>query len=137
MRTSPVIKFANWLNDKHKITINKSILEEYFKPIVSKRNPYLKNDPYSQRIIKIVSHFYNVPYEEIIGPSQKKIYSIPRQISMYFIDLYCWISYETIGKLFNNRNHSTVTTSINNVKGFIGTDRKYADNIRLLDDLIK
>jgi chromosomal replication initiation ATPase DnaA len=136
MRITPILKFTTYLKDKHNIIISKAIIDGYFKPI-GKKNPYLKNDPYSAKITKIVSRFFNVEYKKVIGRSNKKIYSIPRQIAMYFIDINCWISHETIGKEFSNRNHSTVTTSIKTVKNFIDTDKKYADDIKELEKRIK
>lgn len=136
MRTSPVIIFTNWLKDKHKITIEKSIIDDYLRP-KEKAKPYFKTDPFSIEIIKIVAEFFNVSPDDLIGPSQKKIFSIPRQICMYFIEINCWISRESIGQMFNNRDHSTVTISIGKVKNFIDTDKKYAENIKELEKRIR
>jgi chromosomal replication initiator protein len=136
MRTSPVIKFTTFLQQKHNITIDNIIINDYLKP-KEKVKPYFKTDPYSEEIIKIISKFFNVSPNDLKGGSHKRIHSIPRQIAMYFIENNCWISRESIGKIFNDRDHSTVTASIKKVKGFIETDKNYAEKIKQLELLIK
>jgi chromosomal replication initiator protein len=136
MRTSPVIKFTTFLKQKHQIIIDEKIINDYLKP-KEKVEPYFKADPYSLEIIKIVSDFFNVSSDDLIGKSRKKVLSVPRQIAIYFIEKNCWISMELIGKIFSDRDHSTVTASIKKVKGFIETDKNYAEKIKILEDKIK
>jgi chromosomal replication initiator protein len=64
-----------------------------------------------QKIIKLVSRFYGIPSEEILGKSQSQECSIPRQIAMFLCRQQLKLPYLAIGNLFS-RDHSTVISSV-------------------------
>ena len=62
-------------------------------------------------IIKTIAKHYGIFSEDILGKSQTKECSLPRQIAMFFCREKLHLPYKKIGKLFD-RDHSTVMSSI-------------------------
>lgn len=67
------------------------------------------------RIAKNVAKHFGLSTEDILGKSQSRECSLPRQISMYFCREKLKLPYKQIGKLFS-RDHSTVMTNIKAVE---------------------
>lgn len=80
-------------------------------------------------IIKQVSQVFKVSIEEITGKSQKRIYVVPRQISMYLIRKNTTLSLKSIGDLFSNRDHSTVINSCTLVQDLYGLDKPFTEQM--------
>ncbi|MFC1810227.1 chromosomal replication initiator protein DnaA [Patescibacteria group bacterium] len=85
-----------------------------------------------QQVIDTVAHFYNISKEEIVGPKRKKEIMMPRQICMYLIKRELDHSYEKIGEIFNNRNHSTVLHAYNMISKKLKTDPRLLRDVRAI-----
>lgn len=64
-----------------------------------------------QKILKTVAENFGIKTEDILGRSQIKEFSLPRQISMYLCRVKLNMPYLKIGQLFC-RDHSTVISSV-------------------------
>ncbi|MBS0621715.1 MAG: chromosomal replication initiator protein DnaA [Verrucomicrobia bacterium] len=69
----------------------------------------------SARIIDAVANHYGIKAADIMGKSQKKECSLPRQIAMYLCRRELALPYVRIGEEFE-RDHSTVMTSVRRVE---------------------
>jgi chromosomal replication initiator protein len=67
------------------------------------------------QIIKIVAKHFGLNPEDILGKSQTKECSLPRQIAMYLCREKLKTPYQAIGKLFS-RDHSTVMSNIKGIE---------------------
>ncbi|MGC2595991.1 MAG: DnaA/Hda family protein [Rhabdochlamydiaceae bacterium] len=76
-----------------------------------------------EKIISVVSSIYGIRSEDLLGKSQAQECSLPRQIAMYFCRQELKLPFESIGQLFG-RDHSTVMTSIKQIKKRIETSDK-------------
>lgn len=92
------------------------------------------------KIKEVAEKRFNIKFEEIVGRSKKAKPVFYRQLLIYFIRKNTLLSAKEIGKLFGNRDHSTILFSVNSIEDYISTDdtvRKYVYDfcVRLLDYL--
>ena len=71
------------------------------------------------RIFEAVSAHYGVPIEEIRGKKRNDTIAKARHMCIYIIRQMTSLSLSDIGKLFNNRDHTTVIASTRYIKGQI------------------
>ena len=67
------------------------------------------------KILEIVSKYYKITKNDIIGKSRRREIVLPRQISMWMIRNLTNLTYKEIGKLFKGKDHSTVMASIEKI----------------------
>jgi len=72
--------------------------------------------PQGQEIIKLVAHRYGLKVGEIKSKSNSRQIVFPRQVAMYVCKRLTELSYPDIGKLFNNKHHSTVMHSVDKIE---------------------
>lgn len=68
-----------------------------------------------EKIIEIISKYYKLNKQDILGKSRRKDIVLARQISMWMIRNLTSLSYKEIGKLFKGKDHSTVIASIEKI----------------------
>ncbi|MGB5882440.1 MAG: helix-turn-helix domain-containing protein, partial [Thermoanaerobaculia bacterium] len=66
-------------------------------------------------IIKFVARHYGLKVSEIKSRNNSKQIAFPRQVAMYLCKQLTDLSYPDIGKLFNNKHHSTVMYSVEKI----------------------
>lgn len=74
------------------------------------------------KIQSVVSDFYSVSVDDIVGKSRKSQHSLPRFIAMYLIRRIYDVPYKTIGEMFGGRDHSSVINACNSIKLELETD---------------
>ena len=72
--------------------------------------------PAAAEIVKFVARHYDLKVSEIKSKSNSRQIVIPRQIAMYLCKRLTDLSYPEIGKLFNDKHHSTVMYSVEKVQ---------------------
>lgn len=83
-------------------------------------------------IIEIVSKYFNVPSDKVLGPSRKQEVALTRQIAMYMLKREMNFSLQHIGEIFGGRNHTTAMHSINNIKSRLKSDMGLRRDINAL-----
>ncbi|MFO1076576.1 MAG: chromosomal replication initiator protein DnaA [Planctomycetota bacterium] len=83
-------------------------------------------------VIGLVTAEFSISARELIGKSRTQIVSLPRQIAMFLIREHTENSLEDVGRIFGDRDHTTVLYAVNKVKERLGRDRSFKD---LLDGL--
>ena len=86
--------------------------------------------PTPEAIIAETSRYYGIPEEDIRGQRRSKNTAMARQVAMYLIRSLTNLSLVDIGEQFENRNHSTVLSSIRKVEDQIKSDPDTAAAIR-------
>src|SRR3954467_94617 len=71
--------------------------------------------PAAAEIVKFVARHYDLKVSEIKSKSNSRQIVIPRQVAMYLCKRLTDLSYPEIGKLFNDKHHSTVMYSVETV----------------------
>ena len=78
--------------------------------------------PAAAEIVKFVARHYDLKVSEIKSKSNSRQIVIPRQVAMYLCKRLTELSYPEIGKLFNDKHHSTVMYSCETVQKKRGSD---------------
>lgn len=86
--------------------------------------------PTPEAIISETGRYYGISEEDIRGQRRSKNTAMARQVAMYLIRSLTNLSLVNIGEEFENRNHSTVLSSIRKVEDLIKTDPDTAASIR-------
>jgi len=72
--------------------------------------------PAAAEIVKVVARHYDLKVSEMKSKSNSRQIVIPRQVAMYLCKKLTDLSYPEIGKLFNDKHHSTVMYSVETVQ---------------------
>ncbi len=111
-----------------KITID--LTKEALKDILSKEDkPITAPD-----ILRIVAAHYGLKVTDIKAKSNAKTIAFPRQVAMYMCKELTDLSYPEIGKIFNDKHHSTVMYSVQQIRKMLDADQQFA---RTVDSLSK
>lgn len=77
-----------------------------------------------EKIYAVVATAFGILQSDILGKSQCKEYSLPRQVAMYLCRKELHLPFPVIGRLFG-RDHSTVMTSVKRVNNLLKSSDKY------------
>lgn len=92
------------------------------------------NENNYDRIQSVVSDYFQVSLQDLIGKKRQAKFTLPRHIAMYLIKSKYNIPYKTIGQLFSDRDHSTVLAACEKIE----KDIKIDANLKFaLDSIIK
>jgi len=84
------------------------------------------------RIIKIVSEFYNIDTEEIKGDKRSQSVAQARQIAIYLARKLTNLSLKEIGNDFGKRDHSTILHSFNKIENLIRKNKRIKGEIETI-----
>jgi chromosomal replication initiator protein len=97
----------------HPITVD--LAKEALKDLLSKDNKPIT----AAEIIKVVAAHYGIKVSDVKSKSNARPIAYPRQIAMFMCKELTDLSYPEIGKLFNNKHHSTVMYSVEKIDHLI------------------
>jgi chromosomal replication initiator protein len=101
-----------------------------FLPSVPKRNITPK------RLIEIVTVYYDVAMEELLGKSREKRLAFPRQVAMYLLREDAKCSYPAIGNHVGDRDHTTAMHACGKITKLLDADEQLKRDIALLREKI-
>jgi chromosomal replication initiator protein len=106
------------------VDINVETTHEALEPLLKtrKKSNALNENNYD-RIQSVVSEFYGITLEDLIGKKRNSKFVIPRHIAMYIIKTNYNIPYKVIGSLFGDRDHSTVLAACEKIENDLKQDR--------------
>lgn len=90
----------------------------------------------SRRLLEIVTMYYDIKMEEILGKSREQRLAFPRQIAMYLLREEAKCSFPAIGKQIGNRDHTTAMHACNKIKCLIKDDEQLKRDLSLLREKI-
>ncbi len=114
------------------VDINLNITKEVLKDLLPKKSSIYPID----KIIKIVSDFYNIPEKKLIDKGRTKNIAIPRMIAMYLSRELTNETLSTIGLKFGGRDHSTVLNAIEKINKLKKESEDINNNIKQIIHLI-
>lgn len=95
-----------------KQTIDLEMAQFHLKDLINKETEETLTP---EKILKGVANSFGIKKEDILGKSQIKEYTLPRQIAMYLCRNKLQMSFLKIGRFFS-RDHSTVMSSVKRIK---------------------
>jgi len=108
---------------ENKITLD--IVKEALKDIIVNKTKDIKIDV----IQKIVAEFFNIKIADLNSNRKLKVFTLPRQISMYLSRKLTKLSFPEIGASFGGKDHSTVIHAVNKIEKLIGSDSFIRDTV--------
>ncbi len=108
--------------------------EEALKNLINSKNISNKamNDGNFNTVLDIVSAYYHITPTDLLSNKRQKQYVFPRQVSMYILKEVYDLTYKKIGQIFNNKDHSTVIYSIEQITNDIQTNQNKKTDIEKL-----
>ena len=93
-------------------TLSVDYAKETLKDII----PEEGKRPNATEIVKLVAHHYGLKISEIKSKSNSQQIVFPRKVAMYLLRRLSELSYPDIGKLFNDKHHSTVMYAVRDIE---------------------
>ncbi len=109
-------------------TIDIDLGKEALKDLLSKENKPIT----AAEILKVVAAHYGIKVSDLKSKSNARPIAYPRQVAMYMCKHLTDLSYPEIGKLFNNKHHSTVMYSVEKIDQLMQDDQQLARTIEML-----
>lgn len=85
-----------------------------------------------KKILTTIQKHYQLSPASFLGSSRKKNFLLPRQIAMYLLRDVGGLSFSAIGRLFDNRDHSTVIHSIEKIAALAEKDSQMEKEVNFL-----
>jgi chromosomal replication initiator protein len=105
-------------------------LLQSFMPTVSRRSITPK------RLIEIVTAYYDLAMEDLLGKSREKRLAFPRQVAMYLLREDAKCSYPAIGSHVGDRDHTTAMHACSKITDLLSTDEQLKRDLALLREKI-
>ncbi len=112
----------------NRLTID--LAKEALKDLLAKENKPIT----AVEILKVVAAHYGIKVSDLKSKSNARPIAYPRQVAMYMCKELTDLSYPEIGKIFNNKHHSTVMYSVEKIDQMKDDN---ADLARTLENLAK
>jgi chromosomal replication initiator protein len=119
-----VIAFASLTG--HRIT--SELAKEALKDLLTKENKPITGPD----IIKVVAAHYGLKVSDLKSKSNARTIAFPRQVAMYMCKDLTDLSYPEIGRLFNDKHHSTVMYSVDKIDQLVQDDSDLSRTIEML-----
>ena len=97
----------------------------------------LDNQLSATRIINVVSDYYNLAPNQLIGKIRTEDIALARHIAMYLIRYNTDLGLKQIGKLFGGRDHTTVMSGVQKVENELKTNMAVKQAVSELEKKLK
>jgi chromosomal replication initiator protein len=118
--------YASMAGQKLSLDLTKEALKE----LLSKDNKPIT----PQEIARVVAAHYGTTVTNLKSKSNAQTVAFPRQVAMYMCKHLTDLSYPEIGRIFNNKHHSTVMYSVEKIDEKMENDPQFA---RVVEGLMK
>jgi len=89
-----------------------------------------------RQLIELISSYYELSIEDLLGQSREKRLAFPRQIVMYLLREELQCSYPTIGHELGGRDHTTAMHAYEKISNLLENNEKTRQEINLLKQKI-
>ncbi len=88
------------------------------------------------RIMEVVTQFYNINKDQLLVASRRKETSFPRQVVMYLLRKELNYSFPVIGRKFGGKDHSTIMYAHKKIEDLITQSEDFKKEIEVMRDQI-
>lgn len=120
-----IIAYHQFKNTSPSLESVQSLLQS-FVPNVPKRNIT------PRRLIEIVTSYYDLSLDEMMGKSREQRLAFPRQIAMYLLREEGKCSFPSIGDHIGGRDHTTAMHACSKINDLLKTDEQLRRDINLI-----
>ena len=111
------------------IELTMQLAEETLKDIISPDTPMEITPSF---IVKVVAEHFGITQEDIISKKRNSEFVIPRQICMYMIREYTTTSLESIAKMLNKKDHTTILHGVKKIESEMNTNPDIKNKIDII-----
>ncbi len=115
------------------LSLNNNINISLIKSLIKDRED---NKIEVKDIQSITAKYFNISIPDIISDKKKKIYSYPRQLAMYLSRKYTDLSFQEIGFLFGDRDHTTVIYALKKIERIKNINKEIKNDINNIENLL-
>jgi chromosomal replication initiator protein len=108
--------------------VTAELAREALKDLLSKDNKPIT----PQDIMKVVAAHYGLKVADLKSKSNARTIAFPRQVAMYICKELTDLSYPEIGRLFNDKHHSTVMYSVDKIEQLKEDDSDLSRTLEML-----
>jgi len=119
-----VVAFASLTGNRLSIDLAKEAL----KDLLTNENKPITGP----EIVKVVAAHYGLKVSDLKSKSNARTIAFPRQVAMYICKDLTDLSYPEIGRLFNDKHHSTVMYSVDKIEQLRQDDADLSRTIEML-----
>jgi len=120
-----IVAYHQFKNTSPTLESVQSLLQS-FVPNVPKRNIT------PRRLIEIITSYYDLTLDEIMGKSREQRLALPRQIAMYLLREEGKCSFPSIGDYIGGRDHTTAMHACSKIHELLKTDEQLRRDISLI-----
>ena len=120
----------------HQLNNAKPTLDDIKKLLISLVTTPRQTAITSRQLLNIISEFFDLSINELIGASRKKELVVPRQIAMYLMREEMKSSYPNIGQELGGRDHTTAIHAYSKINKEIKNNEKIRKDIELIKEKI-
>jgi chromosomal replication initiator protein len=124
-----VIAYHQFKNIEPTMASVQSLLQS-FVPSVPKRTIT------ARRLLEIVTQYYDIRMDDLMGKSREQRFAFPRQVAMFLLREEAKCSFPAIGKHIGGRDHTTAMHACNKIDGLIKSDDQLKRDINLIREKI-
>lgn len=85
-----------------------------------------------KRILEIVTAYYDITSDDLVGKSREKRLAFPRQVAMYLLREETKCSYPSIGTHLGGRDHTTAMHACTKIMNLLTSDEQLKQDVALL-----
>ncbi len=101
-------------------------LLQSFGPTIAKRTVTPRS------LIEIVTAYYDIRLDDILGKSREQRFALPRQIAMYLLREETKCSYPSIGHHIGGRDHTTAMHACDKIGGLVKADEQLKRDLSVI-----
>jgi chromosomal replication initiator protein len=116
--------------------LNHSISKDTIKEIVSKLSVLTKKSTNFDRILDVVTQFYNIDHAQLLTQTRRKETAFPRQIVMYLLRKELNYSFPDIGRRLGGKDHSTIMYAYKKIEDLIEGSEDFRKEFGVMRDQI-
>ncbi|MFZ6015514.1 MAG: chromosomal replication initiator protein DnaA [Patescibacteria group bacterium] len=124
-----VIAYHQFKNIEPSMATVQSLLQS-FVPSVPKRTIT------PRRLLEIVTQYYDIKIDEILGKSREQRFAFPRQVAMYLLREEAKCSFPAIGKHVGGRDHTTAMHACNKIETLLKDDDQLKRDLSLIREKV-
>ena len=83
-------------------------------------------------LLTVITQFYDIPLEDLLGKSRERRFALPRQIAMYLLREELKCSFPAIGDHLGSRDHTTAMHACEKISALLQEDEQTKRDITLL-----
>jgi hypothetical protein len=84
-------------------------------------------------ILDVCTKFYKIALTQMASSSRRREVVIPRMVSMHLLRIFSPLSLKNIGRLFGDRDHTTVIHACNTVRDIRSVDEDFDQDVKYLE----